>query len=72
MTFRSRCRDQAAPLALAAAALLWAAQPAGAVDYEEIKQVAEQNGISELRMTEAGGPSGDSIEKGYLDPFTEK
>ena len=23
-------------------------------------------------MTEAGGPSGDSIEKGYLDPFTEK
>jgi putative spermidine/putrescine transport system substrate-binding protein len=72
MTFRSQCRDQAAPLALAAAALLWAAQPAGAVDYEEIKQVAEQNGISELRMTEAGGPSGDSIEKGYLDPFTEK
>jgi putative spermidine/putrescine transport system substrate-binding protein len=70
MTFRSR--DRTAPLALAAAALLWAAQPAGAVDYEEIKQVAEQNGISELRMTEAGGPSGDSIEKGYLDPFTEK
>ena len=70
MTLQGRYRT--APLALAAAALLWAGQPAGAVDYEEIKQVAAEGGISELRMTEAGGPSGESIEKGYLDPFTEK
>jgi putative spermidine/putrescine transport system substrate-binding protein len=70
MTLQSRYRT--APLALAAAALLWAGQPAGAVDYEEIKQAAAEAGISELRMTEAGGPSGESIEKGYLDPFTEK
>lgn len=28
--------------------------------------------VTELRMIEAGGPSGESIEKGYLDPFTEK
>ena len=28
--------------------------------------------VTELRMTEAGGPSGESIEKGYLVPFTEK
>jgi putative spermidine/putrescine transport system substrate-binding protein len=70
MTLQGRYRT--APLALAAAALLWAGQPAGAVDYEEIKQVAAEGGIGELRMTEAGGPSGESIEKGYLDPFTEK
>jgi putative spermidine/putrescine transport system substrate-binding protein len=58
--------------ALAGAALMWAAQPASAADYEKIKQIAAENGITELRMTEAGGPSGESIEKGYLNPFTEK
>ena len=72
MTFRNRCRHQTAPLALAGMALLWAALPAAAVDYDEINQIAADNGITELRMTEAGGPSGESIEKGYLDPFTEK
>jgi putative spermidine/putrescine transport system substrate-binding protein len=72
MTFRNRCRHQGAALALAAVALMWAALPAAAVDYERIKQIAAENGITELRMTEAGGPSGESIEKGYLDPFTEK
>ena len=51
---------------------MWAALPAAAVDYERIKQIADENGITELRMTEAGGPSGESIGKGYLDPFTEK
>ena len=29
-------------------------------------------GAQELRMIEAGGLSGDSIQAGYLDPFTEK
>ncbi len=28
--------------------------------------------VSEFRMTEAGGASGDSIEAGYIKPFTEK
>jgi putative spermidine/putrescine transport system substrate-binding protein len=58
--------------ALAAATSIWTAQPGSAADYEAIKQIAEENGITELRMTEAGGPSGESIEKGYLNPFTEK
>ncbi len=43
----------AAAIALATGWL--AAAPAGAVDYEQIKQL----GITELRMTEAGGPSGE-------------
>jgi putative spermidine/putrescine transport system substrate-binding protein len=43
-----------------------------AADYEQIKQAAQSAGISELRMTEAGGPSGESIEKGYLEPFTKE
>jgi putative spermidine/putrescine transport system substrate-binding protein len=58
--------------ALAGTTLMWAALPAAAVDYDQIKQIAEDNGITELRMTEAGGPSGDSIEQGYLNPFSEK
>ena len=58
--------------ALAGAASIWTAQPAAAADYDRIKQIAQENGIAELRMTEAGGPSGESIEKGYLNPFTEK
>jgi putative spermidine/putrescine transport system substrate-binding protein len=41
-------------------------------DYDRIKQIAAEEGISELRMTEAGGPSGESIEQGYLNPFAEK
>ncbi len=57
------------PAALAGAALMWSAQPAAAVDYDKIKQIAEENGITELRMTEAGGASGDSIQAGYLEPF---
>jgi putative spermidine/putrescine transport system substrate-binding protein len=28
--------------------------------------------VKELRMIEAGGPSGESIEVGYIKPFTEK
>jgi putative spermidine/putrescine transport system substrate-binding protein len=72
MTVQERCRHRAVPVVVAGAALLWAAQPAGAADYEAIKQIAEANGITELRMTEAGGPSGESIEKGYLVPFMEK
>lgn len=28
--------------------------------------------VTELRMVEAGGQSGDSIEKGYITPFTKK
>ncbi|WP_420392964.1 extracellular solute-binding protein [Acuticoccus sp.] len=28
--------------------------------------------VSEIRMVEAGGRSGDSIEEGYVKPFTEK
>jgi putative spermidine/putrescine transport system substrate-binding protein len=71
MTFWDSYRGLAAPAALVGAALMWTAQPVSAVDYEKIKQIAEENGITELRMTEAGGPSGESIEKGYLDPFTE-
>jgi putative spermidine/putrescine transport system substrate-binding protein len=57
------------PTALAVAALMWSAQPAAAVDYDKIKQIAQENGITELRMTEAGGASGDSIQAGYLEPF---
>jgi putative spermidine/putrescine transport system substrate-binding protein len=64
-------RRFALPAALAGAALL-SVQAASAADYEKIKQIAQENGITELRMTEAGGPSGESIEQGYLNPFTEK
>jgi putative spermidine/putrescine transport system substrate-binding protein len=46
-----------------------AAGPAQAIDYEAIKQLAASAGITELRMTEAGGASGDSIQAGYLEPF---
>jgi putative spermidine/putrescine transport system substrate-binding protein len=68
-----KCRSLAST---AAGAALWGAlvlglsEPASAVDYDRVKQVAEEGGITELRMTEAGGPSGESIEKGYLNPFT--
>lgn len=68
MTIR-RIWAAATPL-VAGAALLLASQ-AGAADFDQIKQIAEENGITELRMTEAGGPSGESIEKGYLEPFTK-
>jgi putative spermidine/putrescine transport system substrate-binding protein len=59
-----------APAALAGTLALGAGA-AAAADYEQIKQTAQSAGIAELRMTEAGGLSGDSIEKGYLDPFTK-
>jgi putative spermidine/putrescine transport system substrate-binding protein len=42
---------------------------ASAIDYDKIKQLAGQDGITELRMTEAGGASGDSIQAGYIEPF---
>lgn len=58
--------------ALAGALAFGLGLPAGAVDYEKIRQIAQEHGITELRMTEAGGPSGESIEKGYLVPFMEK
>ena len=69
MTFRGSYTRFGVPAALAVAALMWTAQPAAAVDYAKIKQIAEENGITELRMTEAGGASGDSIQAGYLEPF---
>jgi putative spermidine/putrescine transport system substrate-binding protein len=49
-------------------ALAWSGT-ASAVDYDKIKQIAKDNGITELRMTEAGGASGDSIQAGYVEPF---
>ena len=70
MKLHCRLLLQAATVALAGA-VVGLPQSASAADYDRIKQVAEENGITELRMTEAGGPSGDSIEQGYLDPFTE-
>lgn len=71
MKLHRRLLLQATTVALAGV-ILGLPQVAAAIDYEKIKQIAEENGITELRMTEAGGPSGDSIEQGYLNPFTEK
>ena len=71
MKLHRRLLLQAATVVLAGA-IVGLPQIGSAVDYEKIKQIAEENGITELRMTEAGGPSGDSIEQGYLNPFTEK
>ena len=68
MTLHSRLLLQAATVALAGI-LVGLPQAAHAVDYDQIKQIAEQNGITELRMTEAGGASGDSIQAGYIEPF---
>jgi putative spermidine/putrescine transport system substrate-binding protein len=70
MKLHCRLLLQAATVALAGA-VVGLPQSASAADYDRIKQIAEENGITELRMTEAGGPSGDSIEQGYLNPFTE-
>ena len=64
MTIRADFGPSRVALAVAAAALLWAAGPAGAVDYAKVQQIAKANNITELRMTEAGGASGDSIEAG--------
>ncbi len=69
MTIRRHFRHSTVALAVAGAALLCASGPAGAVDYDKIKEIAKANGITELRMTEAGGASGDSIQAGYLEPF---
>jgi putative spermidine/putrescine transport system substrate-binding protein len=69
MTFGDSYRRLALAAALTGAASMWAVEPAFAVDYDKIKQLAEANGIAELRMTEAGGASGDSIQAGYLEPF---
>jgi putative spermidine/putrescine transport system substrate-binding protein len=69
MTFLGSYTRFGVPTALAMAALTWSAQPALAADYEKIKQIAQENGITELRMTEAGGASGDSIQAGYIEPF---
>ena len=69
MTFAGLLQALRLSAALAGAASMWTARPAAAVDYDKIKQIAEENGIAELRMTEAGGASGDSIQAGYLEPF---
>ncbi len=69
MRLQIRLPSTAATAALTGVlALAWAGT-ASAVDYDKIKQVAKDNGITELRMTEAGGASGDSIQAGYLEPF---
>ena len=51
-----RWHGPSATTAIALATAWLAVAPAGAVDYEEIKQL----GVTELRMTEAGGASGDA------------
>ena len=63
MKLHRRLLLRAATVALAGA-VVGLPQSASAADYAKIKQVAEDNGIAELRMTEAGGASGDSIEAG--------
>lgn len=69
---RRRClASAAASTILCGLLVLSLPRTAGAVDYDEIKQIAEDNGITELRMTEAGGASGDSIQAGYIEPFQE-
>ena len=45
MTSRERCGHRAV-VAVAGAALLWTAQPAAAADYDKIRQIAEENGIT--------------------------
>ena len=70
MKLHCRLLLRAATVALAGT-VVGLPQSASAADYDRIKQVAEENGITELRMTEAGGPSGNSIEQGYLNPFTK-
>jgi putative spermidine/putrescine transport system substrate-binding protein len=68
MKLHGRLPRQAATLVLVGA-IVGLPQVASAVDYDKIKQIAQENGISELRMTEAGGASGDSIQAGYIEPF---
>ena len=50
-------------------ALLGAAGLAGSLMLGTTLAFAQ---VSEIRMIEAGGPSGESIEVGYIKPFTEK
>ncbi len=69
MTIRNHFGHSTGALLIAGAAVLWGSAPAGAVDYDKIKEIAKANGITELRMTEAGGASGDSIQAGYIEPF---
>jgi putative spermidine/putrescine transport system substrate-binding protein len=69
MTFPGSYTRLVVPAVAAGAALAWTVQPAAAIDYDEIKENAAANGIIELRMTEAGGASGDSIQAGYVEPF---
>ena len=57
MKLHRRLPLQAATVVLAGA-IVGLPQAASAVDYDKIKQIAEENGITELRMTEAGGASG--------------
>jgi putative spermidine/putrescine transport system substrate-binding protein len=68
MKLHRRLPLQAATVVLAGA-IVGLPQVASAVDYDKIKQITAQNGITELRMTEAGGASGDSIQAGYIEPF---
>jgi putative spermidine/putrescine transport system substrate-binding protein len=45
---------------------------AGVVALGGATAAAQTADVQELRMIEAGGASGESIEKGYIAPFTEK
>ena len=64
-----RLHHLAAGVASVALAGALVAAPASRSTTSEIKEIAAANGITELRMTEAGGASGDSIQAGYLEPF---
>jgi putative spermidine/putrescine transport system substrate-binding protein len=68
MTLHGRLLAQVATVVFAGV-MVGLPQAGSAVDYNKIKELADQDGITELRMTEAGGASGDSIQAGYVEPF---
>jgi putative spermidine/putrescine transport system substrate-binding protein len=68
MTLHGRLLAQVATVVFAGV-MVGLPQAGSAVDYNKIKELADQDGITELRMTEAGGASGDSIQAGYIEPF---
>ncbi|HEU5096136.1 MAG TPA: ABC transporter substrate-binding protein, partial [Reyranella sp.] len=37
-----------------------------------LESVGARAEVNEIRMIEAGGKSGDSIQVGYIEPFTKK
>lgn len=45
---------------------------AGTVLAGTLSEAVADDPVSEIRMIEAGGKSGESIEKGYIAPFTRK